>query len=206
VEEVLMRHARSSWSLLVVVLLVGLGCSVEAQEAEISQIRFYDADETLLCKIKSKNGDHKVYDGADKVLGKITVSEDRVKLSDDAGTVLIKVKRKDYGAEIEDGAGNRLYKLKLGDDGSWKLRDGSDTTIFKCKLKSDGYEVRRASGETVAKVKVREGKLGFKTEDGEELFKIKGVTDARAGMWFAVEGLSMAERAAVFVFFLGVYR
>jgi hypothetical protein len=119
---------------------------------------------------------------------------------------MIKVKLKDYGAEIENAAGTRLFKIKLDDDGAWKLRDPGDETIFKCKPKEDGYEVRRASGETAAKVKVRDGKLNFKTEDGADLGSLKGVTDARAGMWFAVDRLTMAERAAVCVFFLKVYR
>jgi hypothetical protein len=192
-----------------VLILVGLGLSLAAtgaaQEAGIAQIRLTDADDDIVCKLKPKNGDYKVYDGDDAVLGKITVGSDRVKLKDDDGAELLKIKLKDYGAEIEDPAGNRLYKLKLDDDGTWKLRDASDSTIFKCKLKADGYEVRRASGETVAKVKAREGKLSFKTEDGTWLYGLKGVTDVRAGMWFAIDRLSMAERAAVCVFFLRVY-
>ena len=54
-------------------------------------------------------------------------------------------------------------------------------TAVAWALEADGFEVRNPSGDTIAKVKVREGRLAFETESGDRLAVAKGVTDARAG-------------------------
>jgi hypothetical protein len=160
----------------------------------------------LLCKLKPKGDDYKVYDGQDAVLGKVKITSDRVKLKGPEGAEQWKVKRKQDGAEVEDGAGKRLYRVKASEAGGWKLEDGDGNKLFKFKKKDDGFEVRRADGTTVAKVKERTGKLVFRTEDGQDLFELKGMTRAEAGMWWALDSFSCAERAALGLFFLKVYR
>lgn len=160
----------------------------------------------LLCKLKPKGDDYKVYDGQDTVLGKVKIRADRVTLKGPEGGEKWKVKHKQYGAEVEDGAGNRLYRIKAVQDGGWKLKDKDDNTLFKLKKKDDGFEVRRADGATVAKVKERKGKLVFRTEAGQDLFELKGMTGAAAGIWWALDSFSCAERAALSLFFLEVYR
>jgi hypothetical protein len=160
----------------------------------------------LLCKLKPKGDDYKVYDSQDAVLGKVKIGADRVKLKDAGGDEKWKVKRKPDGAEVEDGAGKRLYRIKAAEQGGWKLKDEGDQTLFKFKKKDDGFEVRRADGATVAKVKERKGKLVFRSEAGQDLFELKGMTRADAGMWWALDSFSCAERAALSLFFLKVVR
>ena len=134
--------------------------------AEPTDLRLKDAGGGILAKLKPKDGKYKVYDGADQLLGKVRIKQDRVVLKDPNDRELWKIKRKDDGgAEIEDAAtGARLYRLKLA-DGTWKFRDAGDATLAKCKPKSNaGFEMRDVDGATIAKVKVRDGRLAFETE------------------------------------------
>jgi hypothetical protein len=176
--------------------------------ASSDRMRWKDAGERILLEIGAKSeGEYRIYDPDDAPLGEIRVQEDRVKLKDAQDVEVRKVKRKqDGGAEIEDAAGERLFRIELDPDGTYKLRDAADVTLVKAKPKDDGYEVRDAAGATLAKVKVRVGKLSFETEAGQDLGELKGVTDARAGMWLAAEPLSLPERAALVVYFLEVER
>jgi hypothetical protein len=183
------------------------GGSVEVKAGKISLL---DPSGQTLLKLKPKGPDYKIYDGADKVLGKIKVKTgaeaNKVTLKSPDGTILWKVKPKDYGASIKDGSDQKIYKVKRGDEGKWKLKNAAGETLFKLKPKDYGFKVRDAGGATVAKVKVKGGKLSFKSESGDRLYTLKGTADARAGMWFALDKLSLPERATLCVFFLTIYR
>jgi uncharacterized protein YxjI len=164
------------------------------------KIALKNAEGATLCKIKPKNEGYRVYDGADQALGEVKVQDDRVKLKDAQDVERIKIKRKEYGAEIETAAGERLYKIKISDEGL-KLEDAAGATLVKCKAKEQGIELRDASGATIAKVKPRAARLVFETEDGARLSDLDGTTNARAGMWFALERFSLPERAALYAYF-----
>ncbi len=173
---------------------------------ESVKIRWKDAAGKVILKLEPRDGDYKLADGADQPLGKVRVkATDRVTLKDADGQELWRVKLKDYGAEVEDPTGERLYKLKLEDDGVWKLRGPDDETLFKLKPRDYGYKVADAGGTTLTKVKRRDDKLVFEDEAGERLHELKGLTDTRAGMWLAIEELTLPQRAALCVFFLAIY-
>jgi hypothetical protein len=215
---------KRSWLIGSVALGALLGCAAEQEPAPLPEatipattkaandpassagttIRWRAADESVLLELKPKDRGFKLYGPDDVPLGKVKVSEDRVKLEDTSDTEIRKVKRKDRGIEIEDADGNRLYRIKQDEDGTFKLRNPAEETLAKLKPKDDGYEVRDATGATWAKVKAREGKLVFKSEEGETLSELKRVTDPRAGMWLAVETLTLPERASLVVYFLEV--
>ena len=186
--------------LIMVVFVLLVGTAMAAEEP----IELWDAGERLLCAVQPTADGWSVQLPGGAVLGTLAVSDDRVKLADPDGVVVLKVKVKEYGAEIEDGQGVRRFKLKQDDEGHWKVRDADDETVLKCKRKSDGFEVRTADGTTVAKVKARGGGLRGTTEGGEPLFVVYGVDEPEVGMWWSVDRLELAERAAVVVFFLEV--
>ena len=164
------------------------------------------ADGTTLLDLKPGPKGYKVFDGSGALVAKLRVKDDRVKIKGPDDTEQAKLKLKSEGAELEDAAGRRLYRIKPDAGGHWKLRDADGQTLAKFKLKADGFEVRDSAGETLAKVKSREERLAFETEAGERLSVLKGTSDARAGMWLALERLPLAQRAALLVFFLEVYR
>lgn len=171
------------------------------------RMRYEDASGKTLLKLKPKESGYRLLDGADKVVGEVKVAEDRVKLKDASDVEIRKVKRKPDGAvEMEDAAGQRVYKIKPGEAGEWKIVSAADVTIVKCKPRENGFEVRDGAGKTLAKVKEREGRLAFETEAGEKRAVLKGTTDARAGMWLAAEPLTLAERAALVVYFREVHK
>jgi hypothetical protein len=170
------------------------------------RLRYEDASGKTLLKVKPKESGYRLLDGADKVLGELKVAEDRVKLKDANDVEIRKVKRKPEGLEIEDATGGRVYRVKPGEAGDWKIVNAADVTIVKCKQKENGYEVRDAAGKTLAKVKERDGKLAFETEAGVKTAVLKGTTDARAGMWLAAEPLTLAERAALVIYFREIHK
>jgi hypothetical protein len=165
-----------------------------------------DAAGTLLCTLRPHDDGFKIRDAQGAELGKVKATEDRVKLKDAGDVERWKIKRKNYGAEIEDGTGRRLFRIRSNADGEWKLADADDATVVKCKPKADGFEVRDAHDATLAKVKPRAGKLVFESEDGARKGELEGATNPRAGMWFALERLTLAERAALFAYFEKVQR
>ncbi len=181
------------------------GAASEAAGGEAAKLQYKDAAGKVLLKLKPKEDGYKLYDGQDQVLGKLKVMDDRVKLKDAQDVERWKVKRKDYGAEVEDAAGQRLFKVKQDGDGDLKLVDASDTLLAKARKKDGGaFELRDPAGATLAKVKPRDGQVVFETEQGERRAELEGVTNARAAQWLALERFSLAERAALLVFFLKV--
>lgn len=195
---------------LAVMAVLGVAWSASAAPppaaATDERLRYEDAAGRTLLKIKRKESAYRLVQGEDTPLGEIKVQDDRVKLKDAADIEIRKIKQKPDGAEMEDATGHRLYRIKPGDAGDWKIVGPGDDTLVKCKAKDNGYEVRNASGSTLAKVKVRDGRLVFETEAGQRIAVLKGITDARAGMWMAAEPLTLAERAALVVYFTEVQR
>jgi hypothetical protein len=171
------------------------------------RMRYEDASGNTLLKLKPKESGYRLLDGADKVVGEVKVAQDRVKLKDANDVEIRKVKRKSDGAvEIEDAAGQPVYKIKRGEAGGWKIVSATDVTIVQCQPNENGFEMRDGAGKTLAKVKEREGHLAYETETGEKRAELKGTTDARAGMWMAAEPLTLAERAALVVYFREVHK
>jgi hypothetical protein len=107
---------------------------------------------------------------------------------------------------IKDASGGKLYKVKVRSDGVMKLKRASGETLYKLKPQDYGYKVKDGAGGTVSKVKRDGDALKLKRDDGTLLYELRGVADARAGAWFALQELSLAERAALFVFFSELYR
>lgn len=190
---------------IVLILCLALAAFCHPARAADGKIVYEKADGTVICELKPRDDGYTIHDGQDHKIGTVRVAGDRVKLKDENDVELWKVKRKESGdAEVEDGNGQQLYKAKRDDDGVWKLKDPAGTSLFKMKPKPDGFEVRNPAGDTVAKVKTRDGRLAFETESGERLAVAKGITDAHAGMWLAVDTLTPRERAALVVYFLRV--
>lgn len=179
------------------------GTPATAKKVEKFVYRLPEGDAEYTIKIKTPKEKYKLYDSEDYDLAEIKVKEDRVKVFESSGTELFKIKSKEkQGVEIEDASGTRLYRIKRQDDGDWKLLDAGDNELFKIKAKDDGFEIRRPSGSTVAKVKARDGQCNFKSEEGEELHRLSGVTNAQAAMWMALDEMHPAMRAGLVVFFL----
>lgn len=178
------------------------GSGVETSKEKF-KYRTPDGQAELTIKVKTPGEKYKLYDSTEKMIATIKVKEDRVKIADENETEVFKIKSKDaQGVEIEDGSGNRLYRIKRQDDGDWKLSDASETELYKVKAKEEGFEVRTPDGATVAKVKGREGQCNFKSEDGEELHRLSGVTNPQAALWMCMDSLNPRARAGLTVFFL----
>ena len=173
------------------------------------KIAFKDGAGALLCKLEPRGADYKLRDGAGNALGKVKVKAgaeaNKVTLKGPDGETLLKIKQKAGHVSVKDGQGAKLYKIKL-DGGKWKLKRADGQTLYKIKPRDYGFKVRDAAGATVAKVKRKGGRLVFKSESGEALFRLEGISDPRAGVWFAADKLGLAERAALSVFFLRIYR
>ncbi|MBI3930256.1 MAG: hypothetical protein HY319_32265 [Armatimonadetes bacterium] len=203
-----MRH----WWLSALLLLLLGGCSSPSEPEDASaaptgesKITLKDAQGAELYKLKRKEpGKFKLYRPDDSAVATLKVDQDRVKVEDPGDRELFKIKKKEEGVELEDGAGKRLYRIKLRDEGGLKLEDAGGAEVLKIKAKDDGYEIRRPDGSTLAKVKGRDGQVKFTTEDGKELFVLKGVSDPKAALWMVAEPLDPAARAGLTVFFLEV--
>ncbi|MFN7951691.1 MAG: hypothetical protein U0610_08180 [bacterium] len=192
-------------SVLGLALVSGLGARAAAAEAaNATKFRYLDRSGQPALTLEVREGAVDVSDGKGVRVGTIKLGDDRVKFRDASDVERLKVKRKENGAEIEDGAGTRLYRVKLKDEGKIEIEDASGRTVAKAKPKESGFEVRRESGDTIAKVKIRPGKLVFETEGGERIGDLDGASDARAGVWLAVDQLPIPERAALWAYFAKV--
>lgn len=189
---------------LATIPLLGPGsASADASGAETA-LRLLDARGQLLLTAKPRPDGFRFKDARDQTLGEAKVQVDRVKLKDAQDQERWKVKRKEGGAEIEDAGGQRLFRLKGRAGEEWALADAAGATLVRLKPREDGYEARDDGGRTLARARSGKGRVAIEGGSGSPLFELEGTTDARAGIWFALERFTLPERAALCVFFLKV--
>jgi hypothetical protein len=159
----------------------------------------------LAPKTTTKDKAFRLRDGQGKPLGTVKVQADRVKLKDPEDKEVLKIKRKPYGAEIEDSTGARLYRVHA-DGPALDLEDKQKTLVARVAPGSGGFEITDGKGEVLARVKGRRDKLVLEAKDGRSIGTIEGTSKTRAGATLALEALGLAERAALFAYYLEVER
>lgn len=74
------------------------------------------------------------------------------------------------------------HKLKFKSDGKLELEDATGTRLYVAKPKDYGYKVDDGADAPVVSVKQKESRIEAKRENGEEVFRVEGLSPKAASV------------------------
>ena len=111
-------------------------------------------DDKEIARYNAKDHTLKVKDANDKVLGHIVRQEDHYKIENADRTKV-------------------LFKIAGKTGGDWSLEDGQQTRLYRIKKRDYGYEIESPTGDSLAKVKLKDGKLSLRDAKDATIYSTK---------------------------------
>ena len=132
------------------------GQRVYELKPELNGAKLVGPDEQEIARYRISDHTLKIKDANDTVLGHIVRHGDHYKIEDaERETVLFKI------AAQSDG------------DGDWTVEDGTQKRLYRIKKRDYGFEIESPTKDSLAKVKLKEGKLSLRNSQDLTLFSTK---------------------------------
>lgn len=185
---------------LVSVCLASLGCSREgtSRVEDVDSLKtggaLTSSPPTDLTKIKFKVGEGepafswkpeadgaKLLDASENEISRYSRDGAKLKIkgTDDVVLAFVVGAAGEYKIKSADQQ-TELWKLQKQADGDWKLKDGNDSLVYMVKKRPYGFEIEDASEKSLAKIKLKDGKLSLRDPAEKTLYYTKDQAPAIA--------------------------
>lgn len=150
------------------------GDSKSAPKKLAERINLKNADGQRAFEIKPESNGAKLVGPDEKEIARYHVADHTLKIKDDADKVLGHIVRHEDAYKIEDAERkNVLFKIAGKDNGDWSVEDGKQVRLYRIKKRDYGFEIESAAEESVAKVKLKEGKASLRNAKDVTLLSTK---------------------------------
>jgi hypothetical protein len=201
------RFRQCCFGVVAVTCLVSLGCNGEASVSGTQSSRQESIGAStsnsapVLEKIKFKIGDGKtafswkpqadgakLVDADEKEISRYNRDGTKLKIKgpDDVVLAYVVGSGDQYKVKSADQQ-KELWELQKQADGDWKLKDGSGKLIYMIKMRPYGFEVEDGNENSLAKIKLKDGKLSLRDPAEKTLYYTKDRATAIAMSCLAFE-------------------
>ncbi len=168
-------------------------------------VKVVDADGQLIGRLKADHKGYKVYND-EGLIARLKVAEDHIKVvqsEDEGAKAVFRLKRrgkkyKTWVAENEEKIVQFVFSES--EDGGYELSDGYGALMYTVRHQKYGFDVYGSKGELLARMKIGDDKVIGEGPDGKRKLEMKGSQSAIAASAYALEGLDLPHRAALFAF------
>lgn len=142
-----------------------------------AHIHFKDDAGQQVYELKPEPNGAKLVGSGEQEIARYHISDHTLKIKDAHDTVLGHIVRHDDHYKIEDAERQTvLFKIAAQSDGDWTVEDGAQKRLYRIKKRDYGFEIESPSKESLAKVKLKEGKLSLRNSQDVTLFSTKDHT------------------------------
>ena len=180
-----------------------IACISTVLVAEEPTLRLRDAEGHLVASLIPRFDGFQIVTEDGTVLGETRAYSDRVRVVNERGEELLSIASQRFGAEVRDASGTLEYSLRQ-EGNEWRVLDASGSEVGRFRPFENGFELRTANNELRARIVAREDRVRFEDASGGLTSELQGTIETRAWGWLALEGPSVAERAAIVTWFLKV--
>ncbi len=177
-------RGRSCWLLSLAVMLIANLFPTTATKADepksaaphklAEQIHLKDADGKRSFEIKPEPDGAKLVGPDDKEIARYNAKDHTLKIKDANDKVLGHIVRQEDHYKIENADRTKvLFKIAGKTGGDWSVEDGQQTRLYRIKKRDYGYEIESPAGDSLAKVKLKEGKLSLRDAKDTTIYSTK---------------------------------
>jgi|GEM_PF-1822988 len=138
------------------------------------RIHLKDADGKKSFEIKPEPDGAKLVGPDDKEVARYNAKDHTLKIKDANDKVLGHIVRQEDHYKIEDADRTKvLFNIGGKNGGDWSVEDGQQTRLYRIKKREYGFEIESPTGDSLAKVKLKEGKLSLRNAKDATVFSTK---------------------------------
>ena len=138
------------------------------------RIHLKDADGKRSFEIKPEPDGAKLVGSDDKEIARYNAKDHTLKIKDATDKVLGHIVRQEDHYKIENADRTKvLFKIAGKTGGDWSVEDGQQTRLYRIKKRDYGFEIESPTGDSLAKVKLKEGKLSLRDAKDATIYSTK---------------------------------
>jgi hypothetical protein len=137
-------------------------------------IHFKDADGKRVFELKPEPDGAKLVGPDEKEIARYHLKDHTLKIKDADDKVLGHIVRIDDHYKVEDAERKSvLFKIAAQSDGDWTVDNGTQERLYRIKKRDYGFEIETPNDESLAKVKLKEGKRSLRNAADTTLYSTK---------------------------------
>lgn len=138
------------------------------------RIHLKDADGKRSFEIKPEPDGAKLVGPDDKEIARYTANDHTLSVKDANDKVVGHIVRQEDYYKVEDADRTKvLFKIAGKTGGDWSVEDGQQTRLYRIKKRDYGFEIESPTGDSLAKVKLKEGKLSLRNAKDATIYFTK---------------------------------
>ncbi len=158
-----------------------------------AQIDFDDADGRTALRLEPDGNSIRVEGPKGRLIATVRENSDVLRVDDAAGEskwIIQKIPGERLHLRVRSAPSNRIaFELKEEPDGDLDIDDGNGNRIATAKQRSYGYKLVSSEGNTLARVRLRSGKISVRDHTGLTYLTTRDSISTRAVALLALETL-----------------